>query len=64
MTKEEIAAQIAEDQAEAMRDTAAYVRRVRRKVGLSQVAFARGIGVPLDTVRNWKCPRRRRRPRA
>jgi hypothetical protein len=30
-TEEEIAAQIAEDEAEAMRDAAAYVRRVRRK---------------------------------
>ena len=53
-TEEEIAAQIAEDAAEAMRDAAAYARRVRRKVGLSQVAFARRIGVPVDTVRNWE----------
>jgi hypothetical protein len=34
-TTEEIAAQIAEDEAEARRDAAAYVRRVRREVGLS-----------------------------
>jgi putative transcriptional regulator len=53
-TEEEIAAQIAEDEAEAMRDAAAYARRVRRKVGLSQVAFARRIGVPVDTVRDWE----------
>jgi putative transcriptional regulator len=53
-TEEEIAAQIAQDEAEAMRDAAAYVRRVRRKIGLSQVAFARRIGVPVDTVRNWE----------
>lgn len=53
-TEEDIAAQIAEDEAEAMRDAAAYARRVRRKVGLSQVAFARRIGVPVDTVRNWE----------
>jgi putative transcriptional regulator len=53
-TEEEIAAQIAEDEAEAMRDAAAYARRVRRKIGLSQVAFARRIGVPVDTVRNWE----------
>jgi hypothetical protein len=31
-TEEQIAAQIAEDGAEAMRDAAAYARRVRRKV--------------------------------
>ena len=53
-TEAEIAAQIAADDAEAMRDAAAYARRVRRKVGLSQVAFARRIGVPVDTVRNWE----------
>jgi putative transcriptional regulator len=53
-TEEEIAAQIAEDEAEAMRDAAAYARRVRHRVGLSQVAFARRIGVPVDTVRNWE----------
>ncbi len=57
-TEEEIAAQIAEDDAEAMRDAAAYARRVRRKVGLSQVAFARRVGVPVDTVRNWEQGRR------
>lgn len=57
-TEEEIAAQIAEDDAEAMRDAGAYARRVRRKVGLSQVAFARRIGVPVDTVRNWEQGRR------
>jgi putative transcriptional regulator len=53
-TEEEIAAQIAQDEAEAMRDAAAYARRVRRRIGLSQVAFARRIGVPVDTVRNWE----------
>jgi hypothetical protein len=34
-TEEDIAAQIAEDEAEARRDAAAYARRVRRKAGLS-----------------------------
>ena len=53
-TEAEIAAQIADDDAEAKRDAAAYARRVRRKVGLSQVAFARRIGVSVDTVRNWE----------
>ena len=53
-TEAEIAAQIAEDEAEAMRDAAVYARRVRRKVGLSQAAFAKRIGVPVDTVRNWE----------
>ena len=53
-SEEEVAAQIAEDEAEAMRDAAAYARRVRRRIGLSQVAFAKRIGVPVDTVRNWE----------
>jgi putative transcriptional regulator len=53
-TVQEIATQITQDEAEAMRDAAAYARRVRRRVGLSQVAFARRIGVPVDTVRNWE----------
>ena len=53
-TEAEIAAQAAADDAEAMRDAAAYARRVRRRVGLSQVAFANRIGVPVDTVRNWE----------
>jgi putative transcriptional regulator len=53
-TEEEVAAQIAEDEAEARRDAAAWARRVRRKVGLSQVAFAKRIGVPVETVRNWE----------
>jgi putative transcriptional regulator len=57
-TEEEIAAQIALDDAEAVRDAAVYARRVRRKVGLSQVAFAKRIGVPVDTVRNWEQGRR------
>jgi hypothetical protein len=45
-TEDEIAAQFAQDEADAMRDAAASARRVRRKVGLSQIAFARRIGVP------------------
>ena len=57
-TEEEIATQIAQDEADAMRDAAAYARRVRRKVGLSQIAFAKRIGVPVDTVRNWEQGRR------
>jgi putative transcriptional regulator len=53
-TEAEIARHAAEDDAEARRDAAAYARRVRRRTGLSQAAFAARIGVPLDTVRNWE----------
>ena len=53
-TEVEIAAQEAEDEAEARDAAAAYARRVRRRTGLTQAAFAARIGVPLDTVRNWE----------
>ena len=53
-TEVEIAAQAAEDEAEAKASAAAYARRVRRRTGLTQAAFAARIGVPLDTVRNWE----------
>jgi putative transcriptional regulator len=49
-----IAQQIAADEADARRDAAAYARRVRKRTGLTQAAFAGRIGVPLDTVRNWE----------
>ena len=49
-----IARQQAEDDAAARQDAAAYARRVRRRTGLTQAAFAARIGVPLDTVRNWE----------
>lgn len=53
-TEADIARHIAEDEEEAARDAAAYARRVRRRTGLTQAAFAARIGVPLDTVRNWE----------
>jgi putative transcriptional regulator len=30
------------------------VRRLRARAGLTQVAFATQIGVPVETVRNWE----------
>lgn len=53
-TEDDIAQQMAEDEDAARRDAAAYARRVRKRTGLTQVAFAARIGVPLDTVRNWE----------
>lgn len=57
-TDADLAAQEAEDDAEAMQDVARYVRRVRRRLGLTQQEFARRIDVPLDTIRNWEQGRR------
>jgi putative transcriptional regulator len=53
-TEADIARQIAGDDADARLAAAAYARRVRKRTGLSQAAFATRIGVPLDTVRNWE----------
>jgi putative transcriptional regulator len=33
---------------------AAYARDVRSRTGLTQIAFAAQIGVPVETVRNWE----------
>jgi putative transcriptional regulator len=33
---------------------AAYARSVRARTSLTQAQFAAGIGVPIDTVRNWE----------
>jgi putative transcriptional regulator len=33
---------------------ASYARNVRGQTGLTQMAFAARIGVPVETVRNWE----------
>lgn len=35
------------------------VKKARRKLGMTQKAFARNFGVSVDTVRNWEQGRRR-----
>ncbi len=50
----EIALQMQEDEAEAMQDMARYARRVRRRLGLTQMELARRIDVPPETIRNWE----------
>jgi putative transcriptional regulator len=35
------------------------VAAIRKKTGLSQAAFARRVGVPVSTIRNWEQGRRR-----
>ena len=51
-TEAEIAAQEREDEDEAMQDMARYARRVRRRLGLTQMELARRIDVPHETIRN------------
>ena len=53
-TEEDIARQASDDDAEAMQDMARFARRVRRRLGLTQVEFARRIHVPHETIRNWE----------
>ena len=53
-TETEIALQEQEDEAQAMQDMARYARRVRRRLGLTQVEFARRIDVSHETIRNWE----------
>jgi putative transcriptional regulator len=53
-TEAEIERQAAFDDAEAAKDAAAWVRRVRRRAGLSQAEFARRIGISIATVHGWE----------
>lgn len=59
-TEADIARQTTADEAQAMQDAAKFARRVRKRLGLSQVVFSERIGVPLETIRNWeqgkRCP--------
>lgn len=49
-----LAEQKQEDNDEAMLDAARYVRRIRKRLALTQEEFSRRIDVPLDTIRNWE----------
>ena len=53
-TEAEIERQATFDDAEAAKDAAAWVRRVRRRAGLSQAELARRIGISVATVRGWE----------
>jgi len=53
-TEAEIAMQEQEDEAQAMQDAARHVRRVRRRLGLSQAELARLVNVPHETIRDWE----------
>ena len=59
-TERAIALQQRADDAEAMRDAAKFARRVRTRLGLTQLEFSHRIDVSLDTIRNWeqgkRCP--------
>ena len=52
--EKDIARQVRDDDEETMRDMGRFARRVRRRLGLTQVEFARRIDVPHETIRNWE----------
>ena len=58
-TEQDIARQKMADDAESMQDAARFVRRVRKRLGLTQSEFSRRIDVSLDTIRNWEQGKRR-----
>ena len=58
-SEKDIASQMAKDDAEAMQDAAKFTRRVRRRLGLSQLEFSQRIDVSLETIRNWEQGKRR-----
>jgi putative transcriptional regulator len=57
-TEEEIAFHKAIDDAEAMRDAGRHVRRIRKRLGMTQPQFAKTFDLSLDTIRNWEQGRR------
>lgn len=53
-TEAQIAQHMAVDEHQAMQDAAQFARQVRKRLGLSQAAFAQRINVSLQTIRNWE----------
>jgi putative transcriptional regulator len=53
-TEEEIAQQIAEDEAEALREAAERLQSIRHRLGLSQEELAERIHVSVTSIRNWE----------
>jgi putative transcriptional regulator len=49
-----IAVQQATDAQGATQDAAKFARRVRKRLGLSQMEFSQCIDVPIETIRNWE----------
>jgi putative transcriptional regulator len=59
-TEQDIVVQQKVDDADALLDAAKFARRVRKRLGLTQLEFSHRIDVSLDTIRNWeqgkRCP--------
>jgi putative transcriptional regulator len=57
-TEEEVQAQIAAEDHEAMLEAGMCVRAIRSRLGLSQVELSLRIGVSIKTIRDWEQGRR------
>ena len=59
-TEQDIVLQQKADDVGALLDAAKFARRVRKRLGLTQLELSHRINVPLDTIRNWeqgkRCP--------
>lgn len=59
-TEQNIMAQQKADDGEALLDAAKFAKRVRKRLGLTQMEFSNRIDVSLETIRNWeqgkRCP--------
>ncbi len=53
-TESQLADQQKIDDAEAMKDSAKFARRVRKRLGLTQEEFSIRIEVPINTISNWE----------
>jgi putative transcriptional regulator len=53
-TEADIKRHIYEDDQAALSDAGDYARRIRKRLGLTQVQLAAKLDVPLDTLRNWE----------
>ncbi|MDE0309510.1 MAG: helix-turn-helix domain-containing protein [Acidiferrobacterales bacterium] len=53
-TEAQITLQEQEDEIEDLQNMARYTRRIRRRMGLSQIEMARRIDVSPETIRNWE----------
>lgn len=53
-TERDIEMQQYADDIEALRESAVFARRVRKRLGLNQEEFSRRIDVPVETIRKWE----------
>jgi putative transcriptional regulator len=53
-SERDIAKQQKMNETDALLEAAKFARRVRKRLGLSQIEFSHRINVSLDTIRNWE----------